>query len=253
MRITIILSALLCSLAFSDNGPELTSLFSAANNPGSGILELKMGDKTEKIVLGKETGYYGLGMVFSGQGLPDPYRSDFKDREVIQVALGSVRAPDTGKIPQFGAATLVSPKLTVGKLLTFPFNVTENKKTKKYSFDNMGILLFTSPSTPKDQTDEEKLKVTFFAAEGSLNLLPLNTPKLFTAKSQTGDVKFSERKVKIQFKAGLGTPFSEAVGALEGVIEIPVYTPAGKAAEKLASDIASKSLNLQARSTATKK
>lgn len=253
MRTLSILLSLFCALAFSDNGPELTSLFSAANNPGSGILELKMGDKVEKIVFGAESGYYGLGMIFSGQGLPDPYRSDFKDREVIQIALGNLRAVDTGKIPQFGAATLVSPKLVEGKLLTFPFNINEDKKKKKYTFDNMGILLFTSPVTPKDQSDEEKLKVTFFAAEGSLNLLPLNTPKLFTAKSQSGPVKFSERKVKLQFKAGLGTPFSETVGALEGVIEIPVYTPAGKAAEKLASDIATKSLNLQARSTATKK
>lgn len=243
---------LLARVAFCD-GPELTSLFSAANNPGSGILEMKTGEKTEKIALGKETGFYGLGMIFSGEKLPEPYATDFKGKEVIQIALGSLKAKETAKIPQFGAATLVSPKLSVGKLLTFPFAMNEEKKKKGTPQSNMGILLFTSPSTPKSQSDDDKLKVTFFASQGSLDLLPTEIPKLFTAQAEKGSVKFSERKVRIKFNAGLGTPFSDTVGTLEGVIEIPIYTPAGKASEKLASDLASKSLNFPARTTAAKK
>ncbi len=251
MRIFFFLT-LLSSFAFSDNGPELTSLFSAANNPGSGILEMKTGEKSEKMILGKESGYYGLGMVFSGNGLPESYKSDFKDREVVQLAFGSLKADAQNKISQFAAATLVGPKLSLGKLLSFPFSISDEKK-KKGNSENLGILLYSPPSTAKNLSDDEKLKITFFAADGYLNVLPIDAAKVFTAPSQNGEMKFTEQKVKVQFNASLGTPFSDTVGKLEGVLEIPIYTPSSKAAEKLAGDIASKSLNFQSRSTATKK
>lgn len=217
---------------------KLNEIFSVEGSPGNGKLVYTQGEKVETIALGEETGHYALGIIFKGTSLPEPYSKDFKDDSILQIALGTMRSKVQFQVPQFGAVTLVSrgplTTRTVFKL-TVPTGSPSIPKS-------LALLLFTSPFTPNEQNDEEKLKGTYFAQSGTLTVTPKGKPKLIGVRSQGKNVNFKKQTMTVDFKAGLATPFNAQENNLKGTIEFPVYWPSGKQAEKLTQKIATDSL-----------
>lgn len=216
----------------------LTEVFSLEENPGAGSLTYTSNNQPEKVEFGKTTGNYGLGMVFSGKALPEPYRKDFVGKQIIQIAYGTVKSKSDGKIPQFGAATLITNKIPTTRTI-FRLAVPNSKELKS---QNIALLLFTSPSNKSDQSDEEKLKRTLFANSGTLFLSPVNQPSIVTLKNQGAKYTFKRQTMRLEHTADLSTPFSTQKDTLTGIVELQVYSPHGKDAETLAARIATDSL-----------
>lgn len=229
MRFLPLLAALLLTApAIAVTTMPLNELFSVEEDPGTGSLVYKQGDKKETIAFGKETGHYGLGMIFKGSSLPEPYSKDLVGNEILQIALGTARAKLQYQVPQFGSATIVmkgKPKDTATYPLMVPNGGAQVKK--------LALLLFTSPATPNEQSDEEKLKGTFFAQAGSVTVQPKGAEKIIGVRYQGKNVNFKTQKMVIDFRAKLVTPFNSQDSSLEGKVELPVYRPHGKEAQRL--------------------
>lgn len=219
---------------------QLVEMFSVETEPGEGTLTFgSKPEDTEKIQFGMISGHYGLGMVFPGKTLPPPYNKDFKGLQVIQMALGTLKGKLEGKVPQFGALTLIAKTVPTG-ITTFNFIVPTEKK--KHG-TNTALLLFTSPNSPADQRDEEKLQKTFFGREGSVRLTPMGTPVVVIIKGDSGKANFKKQLMKVEFQGKLRTPFTDSDRALNGTLQLPVYWPSGKDAEDLARKMSAQSLN----------
>jgi len=243
MRIIFAFFILLFSLSasvFANEGKQLVEMFSVATEPGEGVLEFgSKPEDTEKIQFGIVSGHYGLGMVFPGKILPPPYNKDFKGLQVIQLALGTLKGKLEGKVPQFGAITLIGKRVPMG-ITTFNFIVPSEKK--KHG-TNTALLLFTSPNTSADQRDEEKLQKTFFGREGSIRLTPVGPTAIVSIKGDTGKANFKKQTMKAEFQGKLKTPFTDSERTLKGTIQFPIYWPHGKDAEEMARKMSAQSLN----------
>ena len=99
-----------------------------------------------------------------------------------------------------------------------------------------------SPSTKGDQTDEEKLKGTYFAKSGTITVTPIKSPQSISIKSQGKRIAFKKQTMKLEFDAKLGTPFNTAESSLAGSVEFSVYWPNGKEAKELARRISTESM-----------
>lgn len=219
--------------------PQLVDIFQASEFPGSGALSYKYEDeKTEKIELGKTTGIYGLGLVFSGSALPDPFKKDFQKSQILQVALGSLKTKEADRVPQFAAATLLSSGIPDKRTL-FRLTVPNSSELKK---GPVAVMLFTSPSSKPGVTDEEKLKETLFADGGSLIVTPQGGRTVSVVKSKTGKVSFIRQIMKIDWAANLATPFSTTKRSVVGSTQFAFFWPKDKAGEKLMNGIAAESL-----------
>lgn len=226
------------SHGYTINTVKLNELFSVENNPGSGSLTYTQAEKQEKIELGSETGHYALGMIFKGNSLPAPYSKDLKNTELVQIALGTAKGKVQFQVPQFGAATLIAKGGLKGKT-TFKFVVPTGGPKKD---QHMALLLFTSPSTPNEQSDEEKLKGTFFSQTGSVTLTPKGKASVVGVRYQGKNVNFKTQTMSLEFKASLVTPFNSQENGLTGTIDFPVYSPHGREATELAKKIAAESM-----------
>ncbi len=218
---------------------RLVELFSVEQLPGSGVLAYHVGDKVENIVFGNESGVYGLGMIFKGENLPDQYGREFSGNNILQLALGTMRSRLVGQLPQFGALTVLAGKVPFRRT-SYPLIVSTGRENKDLS--DIGFLLFTSPSTPNERSDEEKLKGTYFANKGTVSLTPVGDWKVMEVRASGKRMNFKLRMMKVDFEATLVTPFATQAATLNGSIEIPVYAAASKDAEKLTNKIASDSL-----------
>lgn len=220
--------------------PQIVDIFSVSEAPGIGALTYKVDENlSEKINFGKDTGLYGVGLVFNGKVLPEPFKTDFQKNEILQLALGNLKSKEEGHSPQFGAVTLLASKIPVEKTvfrLTLP-NAGELKKGPT------AILLFTSPNLKTGATDEEKLKETLFAESGSILVTPVGLKTTVVLKSKTGKYTFFKRNMKLDWAANLATPFSTAKRSLIGTTEFAFFWPKDNEAGKLATKIASESLS----------
>ena len=86
----------------------------------------------------------------------------------------------------------------------------------------MGFLLTTSPTTPNERSDEEKLKTTYFAQTGSLTFSADGASKLLELKNQGKKLQFKLQMMKCEFDAQLVTPFNASPGSLKGTIVFPL-------------------------------
>jgi hypothetical protein len=214
---------------------ELTDIFNVVSDPGEGTLMYVK----QKIPFGVEGGHYGVGMIFPGKSLPDPYRADFANFFILQLALGTLKDRLEGRIPQFGAATLILKKIPTGKTkLNF---VLPSGKEKNLAAS--ALLLFSSPSLKADATDELKLRESHFATGGILIVSPVGEKSSVLLKSAGQSVQYWKQKMSFDFAGRLATPFGNEVRDLSGKIEIPVYWPKSKGAEELAKRLAEQSLN----------
>jgi len=218
---------------------QLMELFDVEKQAGEGSIVFEFGAQKETITFGKEAGQYGLAMVFPGSSLPAQYRKDFKNEEIIQIAFGATRSKLKGQVPQFGAATLIASQI--------PTKPTRYKlvmpSTKANPETNIAFMLFTSPSTSNDRSDEEKLKGTLFAQGGSLTFTPKSEFVMKERPYQRGKMQFKVMLVEVKFDAELATPFNTQKGSLKGSVQLPLYVPYGKAAEEIARQLASSSLS----------
>ncbi|MCB0416943.1 MAG: hypothetical protein H6617_07550 [Bdellovibrionaceae bacterium] len=219
---------------------EITSLFSPEENPGSGTLIFTQGERGEEIKLGLESGYYAYGLVFRSDLLPQPHRHNFGNKLIIQVSFGTVRSKLVGRIPQFGALTLFAQGIP-----EIPRTFVLRTQPKSGSVVKTGaVMLLSSPSSMQEQSDEEKLRGSYFAKGGKLIVTPMGALKVLSTGSGKEKLKFNAQAFEFQFEASMMTPFNNQVkGGLDGKINIPLYWPANKAARELLTDLAVQSLD----------
>lgn len=222
---------------------RLIEVFNVEQLPGTGTLTYKSGDKVEEIKLGADMGLYALGMIFEGSNFPEQYAKDFRNTQVIQIAMGTMRSRLQGQVPQFGVVSLITKKIPASKA-KFPFFAPTGNNGP--SPEEMAFLLFTSPTTPNERTDEEKLKGTYFSQSGTLTVTPKGPSRLLEVKSQGKRMTFKLRMMKMDFDASMVTPFNAQPSTIKGSIEFPVYAAKGKEAELVVQRMASDSLETTA-------
>lgn len=217
---------------------KLLDVFSSEKNPGRGKLNYLLQDKTETFELGAKSGLYAIALSFTSKTLPPSFTKDVQSGEVLQLVMGRIPSPNSSQVPQFGAATLISAG-KIGRHLTFPLAVP-SPKTK--GMKNVGLLLFTSPQTPTDQTDEQKLKGTYLAESGNLTFNRSGREKIIQVKHEGETLRFKLQPIELEFNAKLVTPFNVNPAQLTGTVELPLYAPLGKEAEKLMMRLATESM-----------
>lgn len=217
----------------------LVDLFSVEQNPGRGTLEYVKAGENEKIVFGPESGHYLLGMVFSNDTLPETIQNDFKRNEVIQLAMGTINRFTSGRVGQFGAATLMVSRETQAKRVV-PLRIPGSTEAP---LPESGLFLFTSPEMQVQMSDEEKLKGTFFAKGGSVTLSASGSPRSIQVTADGKKIPFKMQSMRMEILANLVTPFNSAEHSLHGRVEFPMYWPDGPAGKKLAKQLAGNSFN----------
>ena len=88
----------------------------------------------------------------------------------------------------------------------------------------MALLLITSPSAPSEQSDEEKLKGTYFAQSGTITATTVGISTKMLIRSQGKSLSFRKQSLRLIIDAKLVTPFNTQETSLSGAIEIPIYT-----------------------------
>ncbi|MBI4404928.1 MAG: (2Fe-2S) ferredoxin domain-containing protein [Deltaproteobacteria bacterium] len=212
-------------------------IFAVDKNPGSGSLQYSENGKTRNLVLGEQTGYYGVGLVFNGNGLPVSYRSQFRSQNLIQLVFGIQESKRLGRVPQFGAVTILTaqfPTSTRSYKLLIP-------SLKEKGPAELGILLFSSPESQLTRSDEDRLKSNFFAKSGFINVEPFGASRTVTVQSRGKKFSFRMQRMKFGINATLVTPFSPGENKLKGTVQFPIYLPQGADAEALVAKIASES------------
>lgn len=240
MKLFPALSWILSSAILLAEPTQPIDIFAIDENPGAGTLSYTLENNTvEKITFGKLPGNYGFGMIFEGAALPEPFKKDFEKSQILQMALGATKEKSVGRIPQFGTATLITNRIPKVKTV-FRLTVPNHEELKK---QNVALLLFSSPSSKLNQSDEEKLKETLFAQTGTITLTPLRTPAAFIVKDQNKKFPFLRQPFRTEFAAELSTPFSKSVRKLTGTVDFYYYWPNGKEAVAFANQIAADSFN----------
>lgn len=196
--------------------------FSTEKNPGKGTLRFsKSTGEPLTMALGAETGHYLSGLVFPHDTLPTGLRDEFKNSDAIQVSFGTQPTSVGARVGQFGALTL---KVTRG---TKPQRVLPLKmpSINEVPLAESGYLLFASPELLAAASDEEKLKNTFFAREGSLSLIATALPRPLTISADGRKIAFKIQPMRMDIEAVLATPFNTEEPRLVGKVEFPLYYP----------------------------
>jgi hypothetical protein len=227
------------ALATSGTMP-LIDLFSSEKNPGRGTLEYWRGSgDTEKITFGAETGHYIIGMVFAHDTLPRSLQEEFKNNEVVQLALGTLNRSAESRVSQFGTATLKVLR-RVSKVRLLPLRIPGIADAP---LPESGFLLFTSPGMQAQLSDEEKLKGTFFAREGALTLTATADPKPLSVAVEGRKIPFKMQAMRMEVQATLSTPFNSEEHQLRGTVEFPLYWPEGAVGKRIAREMAEAGFN----------
>ncbi len=221
----------------------LVEIFSSLKNPGRGTLEFVRGEEKETITFGTENGHYLMGMVFENQILPKTLQVDFKKRDLVQLAFGNFLGGSDARVGQFGAATLVVQQNTQAERL-LPLRPPSNGEAAPLE---SAFLLFTSPSSNAQLSEEEKLKSTYFGKEGYFTLRATAPPKKISVLLDSQKVPFKMQAMRLEIQGKLGTPFNSGETGLTGSVEFPLYWPDGKEGRRLAKQLAESSFNAKAR------
>ncbi len=222
------------------SGFKISEVFSAEKNPGKGTLSYTLGgSQTESISFGDETGHYLIGLVFPLDTLPEAMRSEFKNKELIQLAMGTLSASLGNRIAQFGAMTVAVTKgaRTVRQI---PLSIPSNSDR---GLSESGLLLFSSPQMPAQISDEEKLRGTFFGKGGSIGLSASTPPTPLNLVAEGKKVGFKVQSMRMELQASLSTPFNSEERQLSGKVEFALFYPDGVAAKRLLSQLAETAFN----------
>lgn len=214
----------------------MLELFNVEQAPGQGTLKLEMADRKEEYTLGAASGYYALGIVFSGKHLPPPASQDLESHELLQISFGSMRNRLQGQVPQFASIAMSLDQLTNGKI-TVPIEEPNARQKGGQS----AYVLVTAATTPNERSDEEKLKGFFFGQSGKLVLTAQGGERVVEGKAGGRRYSFRVRFYELGLDAALGTPFNALTGRLAGKVVVPVYRPNGRPAQALLERIAAES------------
>lgn len=214
----------------------LLELFNVEQAPGQGGLKLEMADRKEEFALGAASGYYGLGILFSGKRLPPPASQDLDSHQLLQISFGSMRNRLQGQVPQFAALAVALEELSNGKST---IRIEEPKAREKAG--PSAYVLVTAPSTPNERSDEEKLKGFFFGQSGKVTLTAQGGERVVESKANGKRYSFRVRFYEVGIDAALGTPFNAVTGKLAGSVVVPVYRANGRPAQALLERIAAES------------
>jgi hypothetical protein len=247
LALTILVSFLPCraeeNKAAGGPGSVFEQFLSNEPRPGKGSLDFKKGKQTERIELTSETGRYAVGIAFQPTVLPEHLRREFKDHDIIQIALGTLPSKLAGHIPVFGTFTVMTPGLPRKKLHFSLSMFNAPRSTNAVGITGRAFLLFSSPFTKLEQPDEEKLKGTYFAKSGTLSLTPVGSSQKLELKHQGKTYHFSSQSVLAELEAAMATPFNAEETSLRGQVALPLYWPADSSAKELTKRLASESLS----------
>lgn len=219
--------------SFAVNEPLVT----LDTESGSGALTYAIGETKENVTFGPKSGRFLMAFAVDGKLLPTGFKKDFAGKWVIQLALGNLKGSNPNDLAQFGAASLIVLQLPTEKT-TVNIRIPDAREKK---LKNTGYLLFSSPSTPADRSNEEKLKGTYFGSLGTAVLVPIGDKRKVAMQIEGKPVLFYEQKMKADINTEMTTPFNSVPSHLGGSVEFPVYWPASKAAETFAKNVVSSS------------
>jgi hypothetical protein len=212
--------------------------FVSEKNAGKGTLLFHRDNNTEHVdfgLNGDHVDHYGFGIVFKTGLFPEA--SEFKGKYILQIALGNLHPRETHLLAQFGSIALLCKEFP-STLKLYPV-VMNSVKT---DFEEKALMLFGSPKTPADTSDEDRLRGTLFGFGGTVSINPVGKAADVELKGQGENVKFKMQVYHVELKTILQTPFKPGEGQLSGTMDIPIFWPHGAAAEKYAAKMASKSL-----------
>lgn len=222
--------------------PAVTKIFeglSPALDPGKGKLTFKHGGQSQPLELGGNDGFYGMGMIFHASSLPRAFEEEFAGKHVLQLTLGRTLEKAVDKVVHFGTIALIFDKLPTKKL-TLKAVLPDARRNR---IEPGALITFLSPLTPKDRSDEQKLKESFFSQNGTVSLTPLKKPESIDVKHQGSKLAFKSQRFKVEMNTVLSTPFNTEAADLGGNFELPVYWPDGKVSEMWVRRVASQSLS----------
>ncbi len=217
---------------------DAIDIFAPETHAGSGTVVYRQGGKVELIDLGPESGRYGLGIVYPAKLLPEAYREEFKGAFIIQIQLGTMASKLQEQVSQFGSMSLITKHIPTTSQ-TFQTKIRDAKTNNIF---NLGLMMMTSPSAPREQADEQRLKSTYFAQSGSVIVTPLFDPREVKTENGSSTLQFKTQTMRLEFNSELSTPFSNEKAELQGKLEIPIYWPDSKSAELFTKKIAARSL-----------
>ena len=209
------------------SAPPIMEILKADPKSVSGTLNYKQGINLETLVFGETTGLYGTGLVLHSSALPGEMGQLFKGKHALQIALGNSPSA-TDKIPQFGSVTLI-----FNKIPTKPQTFKTVFPKPPFPGDNVALILFSSPQSPRARNDEDRLKGSFFAQNGTIILTPVGKPQTVMAPHRGEQMAFKTQVFRLEFNSLLVTPFTNEGADLKGKLELPVFWPDGKESESL--------------------
>jgi hypothetical protein len=216
--------------------------FSAEQNPGKGVLEFVTGNReVETIEFGGASGRYAFGLRLKKDSIPAAIPDGaLRKNEVIQIGLGTLPSKAQGLLPQFGSLTLLMPSLPSAMLELKVGTPTLTETVAQPT----ALVLMNSSKTTIPQSDEEKLRNSYFSLSGISALTPKDTGQAVVIQSTLGPLKFRKQWFKFEIDAKLSTPFNPQEALLRGGIEFPVYTSEDRKSDELAMQFLSESFGI---------
>lgn len=223
------------------SAPSLSNIidtFSVDKEPGKGTLEFEVGDKKEAISFGAATGYYALGMYFSAKTLPAPYNKELAGHQILQLVLGSLPNRNPAQVPQFGSLMFVASK-RIQAPTSFKLETSKKSHAKLV---NTALVMLTSPLSPFEQSDEERLKGTFFAKSGGFSVKRVGKEKTVQILMDGKYHPFLAQSMEVSAQATLETPFNPVEAKLTGQLRFMAYSAKNAKAEELAQGLIAEGL-----------
>lgn len=212
-------------LSFSEMAiPGLNqNFFSLDELPSDGKIEIKMGDKTESLDLGKNQSQYAMGLFFSRKHLPEKFFKSLGDRQALQIAFGN-RGSSSGELmSQFGSLHIKLSRFPTATPTRIKMHDTLQYKKEK---SDSAFLIVNSSQSRFTAEEQEKLKTTFFSESGDITLTTSDAPQSVWVKHDGQRLAFKRQLLQVTLVATLGTPFNNEKGQVTGTFKSPVYWPA---------------------------
>ena len=224
-RVFTVFILIQCCLSSSEMAiPGLNqNFFSLDELPSDGKIEIKVGDKTESLELGKNKSQYAMGLFFSKKHLPEKFFKSLGDRQALQIAFGN-RGSSSGEfMSQFGSLHIKLNRFPTATPSRIKMHDTLQHKREK---SDSAFLIFNSSQSRFTAEEQEKLKTTFFSESGDITLNTSEAPQSVWVKHDGQRLAFKRQLLQVTLVATLGTPFNHEKGQVTGTFKTPVYWPA---------------------------
>jgi len=85
------------------------------------------------------------------------------------------------------------------------------------------LLVFQSPETPQNQSEEDRLKTTYFSSDGSVNFASKGKITTIDTTLEGRKIPLRLQNLEINLQTKLLTPFTPKETALKGRFEVAMY------------------------------